>query len=297
MNKLVEAKKNFNNPVLKKVVNTYQLICKDGQKPPGLGDFLKASFFLLQLCSVLGLEFDLNFKNHPISNYLSIGGQEDNDVDYSQVEYPYWAEHIYILKNGLDLFIKKLNSIRSPTYYLFTNGWPIVNIKPYGINIIRSKITPNQVLTHSIGKFMLDLKLTDKNFIAIHIRYGDDTFNGKYDFTRISLITKSLYPFLLQNKNSNILILSDSNLVKYYIKKLGFNNVRFRISKIVHLGGDGNFHKTTTKDDSALLETLVDFFVMSKSKLILSLSGYNWGSCFSEMCSKLYSVPIIKVKI
>ena len=45
------------------------------------------------------------------------------------------------------------------------------------------------------------------------------------------------------------------------------------------------------------LDTLKDFFVMSKSKLIYSFSVYDWGSCFSDMCSQIYSIPIIKIKI
>uniref|UniRef100_A0A6C0B1L4 Uncharacterized protein n=1 Tax=viral metagenome TaxID=1070528 RepID=A0A6C0B1L4_9ZZZZ len=297
MNKLIEAKNKFKNPILKKIVNTYQLVCKDGQKPPGLGDFLKSCFFLLQLCNVLNLEFDINFKNHPISNYLIIEGQEDYNIDYSQVEYPYWAEHNHILNNGLGLFIQKLNSIKTPIYYLCTNGWPIVTIKPPGIHIIRSKINPNEILIQSVKKFMSELHLFNKNFTTIHIRCGDDTFNGKTDLTRFALIANRLYPFLSQNKNSKILIISNSNLIKQYIRKLGFENIYFKISKIVHLGGDGNFHKTTTRDDSALLETLVDFFVMSNSNLIISLSEYSWGSCFSDMCSQIYSIPILQLKI
>lgn len=297
MNNLVEAKAQFNNPFLKKIVNTYQLTCKDGQKPPGIGDFFRSCFFLLQLCKALDLEFDVNFKNHPISNYLSVEGQEDNGVDYSQVEYPFWAEHFHIVDNGLGLFIKKLNSIKTPVYYLFTNGWPIVNIKPEGINIIRSKINPNEILRQRVQKFMAELNLPYKNFTTIHIRCNDQTFNGKEDITRFTLIANRLYTFLSQNKESKVLIISNSNLIKLYIKKLGIGNICFKISKIVHLGGDGNSHKTTTKDDTALLETLVDFFVMANSKLILSISEYSWGSCFSDVCSQIYTVPIIKLKI
>jgi len=297
MNKLIEAKAHFKNPFLKKIVNTYQLTCKDGQRPPGIGDFFRSCFFLLQLCRTLNLEFDVNFKNHPISNYLSVEGQEDTDVDYPQVEFPFWAEHFHIVNNGLSLFIQKLNSVRTPVYYVFTNGWPIVNIKPPGINIIRSKITPNEILTQSVQKFMTELNLPYKNFTTIHIRFRDDTFNGKEDLTRFALMANRIYPFLSQNKESKFLIISNSNLIKLYIKKLRIGNVCFKISKIVHLGGDGNFHKTTTKDDTALLDTLVDFFVMANSKLILSLSEYSWGSCFSDVCSEIYSVPIIKVKV
>ena len=59
------------------------------------------------------------------------------------------------------------------------------------------------------------------------------------------------------------------------------------------------FNKTNDNDnyENALLETLVDFYVMSNSNLIISISVYGWGSSFSDMCSQIYNGPIIKMKL
>ena len=70
MENLVNAKNQFNNPRLKRIINTYQLHYKDGGIPPGFGDYLKTCFFLLQLCKALNLEFDMNFTPLDIENAL-----------------------------------------------------------------------------------------------------------------------------------------------------------------------------------------------------------------------------------
>jgi len=297
MNQLIDAKNKFNNTTLKKIVNVYQLKYKDGNNSPGFGDYLKSCFFLLQLCKMLELDFDMNFKNHPISKYLITEYQETTDIgDYSNIEYPRWAEHIYIENNGLNSFINNLNNVQTQNCYLLTNGWPIVKIKQRGINIIRSKLIPNDVLNTNVNRFMQNLNLQPKNFTTIHIRCDDKIFNSNDNKVILEVFNKIksiIIPFIVTN-NTRCLILSNSNKLKNCIKTLNFNNICFKNSNIVHLGGDNDAYKTNINDDDALLDTLKDFFVMAKSKNILSLSTYGWGSCFSDMCSQIYSIPIVK---
>jgi len=172
---LTNAKIHFNNKILKKIVNVYQSENKYGDKPPGFGDFVKACFFLLQICKFLNLDFDVNFKNHPISNYIDTTNQEDYGVNYPEVEYPTWA-NAHSLPNGIEDFIKNLNNVDKEIYYITTNGWPILEIKKQGIDIIKSKIIPNKILENHINNYMKNLDLTKKEFITIHIRFDDALF-------------------------------------------------------------------------------------------------------------------------
>ena len=293
MENLIIAKQQFNNTKLKRIINTYQLIYKDGNSPPGFGDYLKSCFFLLQLCKILNIEFDMNFRNHPISKYFIVDNQE-NLPNYSIIEYPEWGEHCYIDNNGLDNFIKNINNITSPNYYLFTNGWTNIKIRKQGINIIRSKLLPNNLLIEHIDKFMNSLHLTYKKFITIHIRCNDDAFNNNNNNTNVpQKIKNSIINISIAN-NCKCLILSNSVNVKKYIQKLNLNNICFKFSNCIHLGSGESINNNI---DDGILDTLKDFFVMSKSKLIYSFSVYDWGSCFSDMCSQIYSIPIIKIKI
>ena len=54
-------------------------------------------------------------------------------------------------------------------------------------------------------------------------------------------------------------------------------------------------HAGMGKDD--LKGTVVEFFLMSKATSIFSLSVYEWGSTFSTMCSAIYDIPLMKLKI
>jgi hypothetical protein len=290
---LANAKKNFNNPNLKKIVNVYQLTYGCGNSPPGFGDYLKSCFFLLHLCKALDLEFDMNFKNHPISKYLVVENQDD--IDFSIVEYPGWAEHIHIENNGLDSFINNLNATSMPNYYLLTNGWPLVRIKQRGINIIKSKIIPNEFLRGHVDKFMNSLNLVRKNFVTIHLRCSDDVFDNKSNPEILQKFRNAVIEISIKY-NCKCLILSNSNRAKYFISNLNLRNICFKVSNTVHLGSGGKSNGVDNFDDG-VLDTMKDFYVMANSRLIISLSVYEWGSCFSDMCSQIYSVPIIKIKV
>ena len=67
--------KSFRNHKLKKLVNVYQLHYKNGVAQ-GFGDYLRGCFCLLQISNMLGLQFDMDLKNHPMSKFL-----QENDTD------------------------------------------------------------------------------------------------------------------------------------------------------------------------------------------------------------------------
>lgn len=291
---LFKAKKQFNNSKLKKITNVYQLNYVNNMTPTGFGDYIKSCFFLLQLCKVLNLEFDMNLKNHPISKCLLTNSQDD--IDFSIVEYPFWAEHNYIDKHGLDLFIEKLNKIQTSNYYLFTNGWPILPIRQVGINIIREKIMPNELLIKNISEFMNSLNLLYKNYVTIHIRIPDEIFNEKnMDSIKINELIKIIKNVSKLNV-CKCLILSNNSYLKCYIKNINLKNICLKMIESVHLGTAEKVSHVENMDN-AVLDTMTDFFVMASSKMIISISSYGWGSCFSDMSSQLYNVPIIKMRI
>ena len=63
--------KHLTNKNIKKIVCVYQLQFTN-DKSPGIGDFLRGCFFVLQLSQLLKLEFELDISNHPIAKYIKI---------------------------------------------------------------------------------------------------------------------------------------------------------------------------------------------------------------------------------
>ena len=59
----------------------------------------------------------------------------------------------------------------------------------------------------------------------------------------------------------------------------------------MHLGEQAD------NSDVGLIDTLVDFFIMSNASRIISFSPYNWGSGFSQWCSILHNIPFFQFQI
>ena len=57
-----------------------------------------------------------------------------------------------------------------------------------------------------------------------------------------------------------------------------------------HMGEEGS-------SQDALLNTLLDFHLMARSKGIIQFSSYGWGSGFSDACAALFNLPVMHFKI
>ena len=53
----------------KKIVMVYQLKYKNGGIY-GFGDFIRGCFALIHICEQIGLNFDIDLSNHPLSTYV-----------------------------------------------------------------------------------------------------------------------------------------------------------------------------------------------------------------------------------
>ena len=90
----------YKNTKLKKIVNVYQknYINIKGQ---GFGDFLRGSIYLTYVCMVLGLDFDIDIKNHPMSMYLK------NDISLYNINY-----------SNIEAFIDYFNNIENERKFI-----------------------------------------------------------------------------------------------------------------------------------------------------------------------------------
>ena len=129
-----------------------------------------------------------------------------------------------------------------------------------------------------------------KQFAVIHIRSGD-----KYMLKNNQLnpfVIKKITNILAKNMKlaTKYLILSDNNQIKLLLKRI-FPQVIIQMTNIVHLGESAN------PSDQAIMETLLDFYIMSNAFQIISFSPYNWGSGFSQWCATLHSIPFIQFQV
>jgi hypothetical protein len=297
METITAISKNFNNKTLKRIINVYQLKYKNGVAQ-GLGDYIRGCFCLMQISAMLGLSFDMDLKNHPMSKYL-IQSESEHNINYAEVSRYENTNYVPInattySKNSIKFFIEFVNNLNSMggknTFPTFCHSFPIFDVQDIGRKFILSKLLPNEMMQNVIKERLIRLELISKRFAVIHIRSGDKYLlnNG----TLNTFVVKKIVGMLSKNmkEGTKYLILSDNNHIKFLLKKV-FPQLVIQLTKITHLG------ESVNPDDDAVMETLLDFYLMSNAFQIISFSPYNWGSGFSQWCSVLYKIPYTQIQV
>jgi len=274
--------RKFQNYQLKRLVNLYQMNYKNGVAQ-GFGDYLRGCFFLLQVAMLNNLKFDMNFVSHPIGEFLEIEQeQREESVDFKNV-YRYMPNNVEKMhKEFYGDFCDHLNLLRDQNYYLFCNSYPITQITNTQRQVILSKIRPTEELQDAIKDAEKQLELPEFHGV-IHIRTGDAFIlrNNKLDPVTASNICNQIKKYISPARQ--YLLLSDNNELKNYLSK-NMPNTKIIINDITHLGESKNPSSVSVKN------TLVDFFLMSKAKSIISFTMNPHGTSFSEWCAKLYNI-------
>ena len=286
----------FQNTRLKKLVNVYQPSYTNA-KASGLGDYLRGSLCLFQLCKIMGIECGMHIRNHPISKFLVSENQpREPVVDYNNIKmyddnnfvpinmYQY-KKNPHFYKN----FIHFANSIQARNHPLYITSYPASKIREPGKTFVRNNIQPNATMKQYVIETLVSLRLQPKTFHTIHIRTGDPFMvNGmRIDTSYIKNIEAYLQKIV--RPNQRYLIVSDNNELKAYLKK--YKAFFIYIKPITHLGIQSD------KGDETIKNTLLDFFIMRHSKSIYCITSYSHGSGFSEWCSVLYNIPYTKIML
>ena len=295
--------KQLTNKKLKKLVHVYQLNYVNG-KSPGLGDFLRGSFSFMQFSKLYNLDFDIDFSNHPMSKYLE-NTDKNNNINYNNIEL---YENINLsrekkllefektIKNVNPEFINNtvnwLNTKNCEVFGFMSNAYPYFNkYTEEGRNFVKSKLEPNNIMKEYIDHSLQELGLDKNGYGVIHIRTGDNHLVNNEGFTKSFLEKLKIIINTCILPDLRYLIISDSNVLKNMLKT--YPNFYILIRDIEHLGGE---HIKNT-ETNGIMNTLLDFYLMSYSNTIISLSVYGHVSGFSKYCSVIYGIPFKFIKI
>lgn len=282
------------NKNIKKVVCVYQLQYIN-EKSEGFGDFIRGCFFVMQLTKLLNLEFELDISNHPMAKYIQNSGKNPA-INYDNLE---WImghnrpSHLWTSTNmHLDIdfanqIIDKINNyLDSDTYAFFTNAFPIfTNFLDTGREKIKSMLIPNTFMQDYINCALNEMNLTRNTYATIHIRSGDQylTNSEAMNIDFINKIKNHINKLIVPNKK--YLIISDSNILKVALKS--YPNFYIIDRKIEHLGGQFLESEKT----NGVMNTLLDFYLMSYSNAIFAFSAYGHVTGFSKYCAIINKIP------
>ena len=293
---------NLHNLNVRKLVHIYQLDYING-KSSGLGDFLRGSFCFMQFSKLYNLDFDIDFSNHPMSKYLKNTKHIDG-IDYNNIEI---YSDINLAREDLLKFEKTITNVdpefiknviiwlnrkNNEVVGFFSNAYPFFNkFSEEGKNFIKMKMEPNDMMNTYINNSLKELSLNKNSYGVIHIRTGDNHLLNNEGFKRPFLIKikNILNKSILSNRR--YLIISDSIILKNMLKT--YPNFYVLLKPIEHLGGESIKNINT----DGLMNTLLDFYLMSYSNTIISLSTYGHVSGFSKYCSVIYGIPFKYIKI
>jgi hypothetical protein len=288
---------------IKTIINVYQEQYKNGTYATGLGDFIRGCYYLINFCET----YKINYKiiiNHKMKTYLK--KYQDEPM------YDNWKGVNFFSNNNYDGQVIDANKvihnlpgkiINSKFVKHLTENVQVINESVYIYNIIfpnhdicehhkehmRDILEPTEYMANLIEKTMNKLNLIKNNYTVIHIRSGDKYLkDGHNDFNPqyITHLIKEIFYTMKQKPTESYLVLTDNMEIKHTIVKT-FPSVKILFNQIAHLG------QGVVQHDEPIKNTLLEFYLMSRSASIISFSSYEHGSGFSQWCAKTYNIPYV----
>lgn len=242
----------------------------------GLGDILRGALSMFQLSKKYNFQLIIDFQHHSFSNYLkSEPHKYINLILENKDNIP------FIEDNEIEAYLQNNSNEVS---YLFTNCHLRGEITDECKQFIKNILTPNKEFQKYIDETFLYYHIPE-HYHILHFRLGDSFLirNQKSDFSN------AMNKYYQWKEEVDILI-SDSLIFKENIKeniKENDKDIIILNTKPVHLGYAN--HSNNIKD------TLVEFFIITKSKKIKTFSIYNWISGFVNIVHEIYDIPLVRI--
>jgi len=191
------------------------------------------------------------------------------------------------------LFENRKNfSVITNAFYSKDNDGSFLNFGPIEYNckiFFQNLLKPNFLLENKL--FIVFDRYYNINpnadYKVIHLRLGDHyIYNpNHFDNSEILLLLKNkIYNLLILEKNfhSKFILITDCDPIGNSLKKT-YDALGYWSNNKTHLG---DFKKTNCD----ISDTLIDFFILSRAKEIISYSVYPWVTGFSTINSIIFDV-------
>ena len=285
------------NANIKKINIVYQYSYKN-DKVTGLGDFIRGCYYFIQFCEKYGLDLEFHINNHPIKLFLvnhknklnqcRIVSENIEFINESNAIYYYEnnkiAYHYLDVDNKIKKHLNKTVCYNNELFIYSINHPKEININEHHKEQIRYLLKPTNQLILEIEYIMNKIKLNKYNFIVLQIRVEDNyTIDN---VIRIKYMLDTIKNIKNQNKYDIFLISNNNDIKSFIINKLPELNIKTFFKTIGHVADK-------SVDNEKIKNTLIEFYIMSVSKNIHSITCYEHGSGFSKWCSVTYNIPYV----
>lgn len=251
---------------------TVYIVWNDTINKQGLGDKLRGTIAIYQYCRLNNINcfFDATFSE--FNKYLKNSNSNNSDLN---INTPI-ASVLNIYDD--DQAIKKLideELKNKDKAYVFCNLFPKVPLELEDINFLNFITEPIDELKIKINNLLQTLP---NNFTIQHFRFIDksDPDDNKCNFC---------YQLLKKNYKDTDILISNSNIFKKYVlDKININVINCDNCQELHIGNNPT---------SSVIEfTLIEYYILIKSKFINTYSEYTWISAFVYWPAKFYNIEI-----
>lgn len=276
----------------KQCVHKYLTKCVTNTQPPGFADFLRGTICLYNFSKMYGYTLVID-SEHPLFQFLKNNKNIVYTNPMTQTEElipPFSIDEIFLELNNM------FNSGRS--FSVMTNSFyeSEGRFENFGAisedcaNYIKDILTPSievEVKLYNIFSTVYNLDIHDP-FKIIHLRFGDDFIhNNTYDNDLYKLYYDKVYNLVNENKDEKYVLISDSSKMANNLKS-DIQALLYWDNSKIHLGDLKNIQT------SYILDTIVDFFIISKSNEIISIGD---ASGFSRINGVIHNIKYTHIDI
>jgi hypothetical protein len=267
-------------------IHSYLNQCQSAHYCPGFGDWLRGTVTLWKYCKKYNYELYIDPNIHPIFQYL-----EDHPCflahtlpvqelisPLSYVEIDAKLQELFLKNESFATLTNAIYDLESPDVY--------ADITPNECkDFIRSVLTPNQLLKNNLDKAYQQLGIDcNREYRVIHLRFGDNyLFQNTFDQEYYNSIYWRIEHLVTSESEYQYILLCDTAVFGQKIKQ-DFPQIHYWDNHKTHLG-------TADQLQDGVLDTLTDFFIMSKACAILTI----FDSGFSRMCTRIYDITFYRI--
>jgi len=255
--------------------------CETGSLPPGIMDFLRGTIALFHYSKKYGYKLYINRSIHPLFKYFEnceyYIDTYNSDATFELLSQasPTFVDHILerLFQSGFNFSVLTNCLVESK-----------ISLTDECKEFLKKILTPTKTITDKLDSVYKILNIKEKNYYAVHIRFGDDFLHEhtKINENIINVIDDTINKNIPTDKP--IVLVADSKsmaneLVKTNSKMIYWDN------KKIHTGYLVNY------DEKALTDTLIDILILSKSCKIFTFNvNTKFFTTFSPLIAKIYDI-------
>jgi hypothetical protein len=173
--------------------------------------------------------------------------------------------------------------------FIYCIPYPIDDVSEKFKEMMRNILEPIDEIKYKVQQTLQEVNLNFKSYEVFHIRSGDDYLNkdNKIFYHKyLDQLKNQIHHYIRESPTTKYLVIADNNEIKFILKK-HFPNIKIILKEITHFGEGNDLEEEKVKN------TLIDFYLLSFAKKIISLSTYKHGSGFSYWCAKTFNIPYV----